>query len=132
MQYFNGGLFAHTPDFVLLDEELEVLRAAARTIWSEVRPEIFGTLFEGSMDKGERHAHGAHFTNQVDIMRIVQPTIVDPWRKRIDEASTIAEIHQVLQDMSVFKVLDPACGSGNFLYVAYREMRRLEAAAIEK
>ena len=132
VQYFNGGLFAHTPDFVLLDEELEVLRAAARTIWSEVRPEIFGTLFEGSMDKGERHAHGAHFTNQVDIMRIVQPTIVDPWRKRIDEASTIAEIHQVLQDMSVFKVLDPACGSGNFLYVAYREMRRLEAAAIEK
>ena len=52
VQYFNGGLFAHTPDFVLLDEELEVLRAAARTIWSEVRPEIFGTLFEGSTAKG--------------------------------------------------------------------------------
>lgn len=132
VQYFNGGLFAHIPEILLLDEELEVLRNACRTNWSAVRPEIFGTLFEGSMDKGERHAQGAHFTSQVDIMRIVQPTIVDPWRKRIEEASTIGELHQVLQDMSVFKVLDPACGSGNFLYVAYREMRRLEAAAIQK
>lgn len=132
VQYFNGGLFSNIPDILLLDDELEVLREACRTNWSAVRPEIFGTLFEGSMDQGQRHALGAHFTSQVDIMRIVQPTIVDPWRERIDEASTISEIHQVLQDMSAFTVLDPACGSGNFLYVAYREMRRLEAAAIQK
>lgn len=130
--YFNGGLFAKIPDVVLQDEELQLLRDACKTNWAGVRPEIFGTLFEGSMDAGERHAQGAHFTAPVDIMRIVRPCIVEPWRARIEAAKRVEDVHQLLLDMSTFVVLDPACGSGNFLYVAYREMRRLEAAAIEK
>jgi len=130
--YFNGGLFEHVHPQELTLGELGLLRAAAgRNDWSDVRPEIFGTLFEGSMDAGERHARGAHFTSQADIARIVGPVIIRPWRARIESARSIADLRKVLHDMSQFRVLDPACGSGNFLYVAYREMRRLERDAIE-
>ncbi|WP_439655438.1 DNA methyltransferase [Tsukamurella strandjordii] len=125
--YFNGGLFADIVPVEMTMDELKAMRIACSTDWSDVRPEIFGTLFETSMDKGERHAYGAHFTSQADIARVVLPCIVDPWRARIQAAKTIAELEKVRFDMGNFRVLDPACGSGNFLYVAYREMRRLEA-----
>ncbi|MGH3536940.1 MAG: DNA methyltransferase [Pseudonocardiaceae bacterium] len=128
--YFNGGLFDIIAPFELTSIELDALSEAANTDWSAVRPEIFGTLFEQSMDAGERHAHGAHYTSQADIARVVVPTIVDPWRKRLDAAGSIPEIEKLLLAMYSFRVLDPACGSGNFLYVAYREMRRLENEAL--
>ena len=128
--YFNGGLFDTITPFELTGDELDALREAASTDWSAVRPEIFGTLFEQSMDADERHAHGAHFTSQADIARVVVPTIVDPWRKRLAAAGSIPEIEKLLLAMYSFRVLDPACGSGNFLYVAYREMRRLEHEAL--
>lgn len=133
--YFNGGLFANLAPISLTEDELFALRTAAFADWSAVRPEIFGTLFEQSMDAEERHAQGAHFTSQVDIMRIVGPTIVAPWRGRIEKARVrggggVPALKQILNDMVAFRVLDPACGSGNFLYVAYREMRRLEHDAL--
>lgn len=130
--FFNGGLFTHVVPQELTGEEIDLLRRACATVWSDVRPEIFGTLFEGSMDAGERHASGAHFTSQADIARIVGPCIVQPWRERIDAANSISDLTQLLEAMSQFRVLDPSCGSGNFLYVAYRELRRLEREAIEK
>ncbi|MDZ7918164.1 MAG: type IIL restriction-modification enzyme MmeI [Rhodococcus sp. (in: high G+C Gram-positive bacteria)] len=126
---FNGGLFSQVSPIELTDDELDLLRAAASTDWSEVRPEIFGTLFEGSMEKGERHAWGAHFTSQAQIAQVVIPTIVEPWRLRLSSAGSISELNQVIAEMAKFRVLDPACGSGNFLYVAYREMKRLEHEA---
>ena len=78
------------------------------------------------MDKGERHAFGAHFTSEFDIQKVVGPTIVRPWRERIEAAGTMAELRGLLGELRQYRVLDPACGSGNFLYVAYREMKRLE------
>lgn len=130
--YFNGGIFELVHPIEVSMSELAMLREAASTNWAEVRPEIFGTLFEGSMGKTERHSSGAHYTSQADIAMIVGPVIVEPWRARIEGASRIADLERVLADMQAFRVLDPACGSGNFLYVAYREMRRLESEAIEK
>lgn len=130
--YFNGGLFASVSHHELTNNELELLRAAASTEWSSVRPEIFGTLFEGSMDAGERHASGAHFTSQADIARIVGPVVIQPWRQRIDEATSIPQLNGLLEAMSQYRLFDPSVGSGNFLYVAYRELRRLEREVIEK
>jgi hypothetical protein len=130
--YFNGGLFAEVMPQELNEEEVLLLREAAATVWSDVRPEIFGTLFEGSMDAGERHASGAHFTSQADIARIVGPVIIQPWHQRIDAATNIDQLNAILEAMSQYRVLDPSVGSGNFLYVAYREMRRLEREVIEK
>jgi hypothetical protein len=84
------------------------------------------------MDADERHAMGAHYTAQADIMRIVKPTIVDPFTRALDRASTLKELTALRDRLTSVRVLDPACGSGNFLYIAYREMRRLEAAIIRK
>ena len=131
-QYFNGGLFANVTPFDLTAEEIAALRLASQEDWAQVRPVIFGTLFEQSLDKPERHAYGAYFTSEADIQKIVLPTIVRPWRKRIEEAETLEELGQVEHDMLNYQVLDPACGSGNFLYVAYRELRRLECQLDEK
>jgi len=130
--YFNGGLFAEPARIELLDNELVDLRKAAKFNWSKVQPEIFGTLFQHSMDEKERHAYGAHFTHPTDIMKIVGPTIVEPWREQIEGAKTFKRLRELRDRMQTFRVLDPACGSGNFLYIAYREMKRLEARIYER
>lgn len=130
--YFNGGLYANVTPFELTVEEVTALGLAAQENWAEVRPVIFGTLFEQSLDKPERHAYGAYFTSEADIQKVVLPSIVRPWRKRIEEANTLDELGAVEQDLLSYRVLDPACGSGNFLYVAYREMRRLERQLHDK
>ncbi|MDI6653261.1 N-6 DNA methylase [Gluconobacter japonicus] len=78
------------------------------------------------MDKEKRHAFGAHFTSEADIQRIIGPTIVKPWTERIDAATRLQDLVEILKELMNFRVLDPACGSGNFLYVAYRELSRLD------
>jgi SAM-dependent methyltransferase len=127
VDYFNGGLFETIDPIELKQAELYMLHdAALHHDWSKVKPEIFGTIFQASMDKEERHAFGAHFTSEFDIQKVVGPTIVRPWRERIAAAGTLGELRTLLGELRRFRVLDPACGSGNFLYVAYREMKRLE------
>ena len=127
VQYFNGGLFAVVDPIELKRAEAYRLCESAVENWAHVRPEIFGTLFQDSMDKKERHAFGAHFTSEFDIRKVVGPTIVRPWRERIDAAGkNVGELRKALADLRAFRVLDPACGSGNFLFIAYREMKRLE------
>jgi SAM-dependent methyltransferase len=132
VEYFNGGLFAEPVRIELASDELNQLKQAAREDWSKVRPEIFGTLFEHSLGHEERHAFGAHFTSPIDIMKIVVPTITQPWQQAIDAAKTRPKLRELLERLQHFRVLDPACGSGNFLYLAYREMKRLEARLIER
>jgi type II restriction/modification system DNA methylase subunit YeeA len=132
VDYFNGGLFAEPARIELEAEELSQLCAAAKSNWSQVSPEIFGTIFQHSVDEEERHAFGAHFTSAVDIMKIVGPTIVEPWRALIEEAKSIKRLEELHHRLATFSVLDPACGSGNFLYMAYREMRRLEKRIFDR
>jgi len=125
--YFNGGLFADPAHVELVADERTLLKDASQFDWSKVRPEIFGTLFEHSLGKEQRHATGAHFTSAVDIMKVVGPTIVEPWTKLIETTNTLEGLRKLLARIESFKVLDPACGSGNFLYISYRELKRLEA-----
>ncbi len=132
VDYFNGGLFKEPALLDLHGDELNQLRQAAKSDWSKVRPEIFGTLFERSLEKEERHAYGGHFTRPTDIMKIVGPTIVEPWRNLIENATTLTELEKLRNRMTHYRVLDPACGSGNFLYIAYRELKRLEARLFER
>src|SRR4051812_34979698 len=132
VSYFNGGLFAQPARLELFDQELVLLRQASKSDWSKVQPEIFGTLFQHSMDAEARHAFGAHYTSPADIMKIVGPTIVEPWREQIEGAKTLKRLFELRDRLNHFRVLDPACGSGNFLYIAYRELKRLEARLIER
>jgi SAM-dependent methyltransferase len=126
VDYFNGGLFAKVEPLELQPPAIGLLFEAAKENWSRVQPVIFGTLFEGSLGKEERHALGAHFTYEADIQKIVRPTIVRPWEERIAAGKNVAELLELLRQLRAFRVLDPACGSGNFLFVAYRALRELE------
>lgn len=131
--YFNGGIFAQSAAVELDPQhEIAILKNAASYNWSDVSPDIFGTIFQHSMDAEERHAMGAHYTSQEDIMRIVGPTIVQPFSEAIDRADSIKQLNAIRDRLTTLRVLDPACGSGNFLYIAYREMRRIEAAIVTK
>jgi hypothetical protein len=129
VRYFNGGLFSVIEPVELGREELTLIggdKGAATENWSKINPVIFGTLFQQSMDKDERHALGAHFTSEADIQRIIGPTIVRPWMERIDAAPRLQDLVELRRQLMEFRVLDPACGSGNFLYLAYRELARLD------
>ena len=132
VDYFNGGLFAKVEPIELQPSDIGLLFEAAKQKWQFVQPVIFGTLFEGSLGKEERHALGAHFTYEADIQKIVRPTIVRPWEERIAAAKNVSELLELLRQLRAFRVLDPACGSGNFLFVAYRALRELEQNLLVK
>jgi hypothetical protein len=125
-RYVNGSLFSRAAKVHLDPNELAVLVEAAHSGWGKVDPAIFGSLMEGCLGRDRRWELGAHYTHEVDIMKIVRPTILHPWRSRINATKTVADVQRVLEELCAFRVLDPACGCGNFLYVAYRELRRLE------
>jgi N-6 DNA Methylase len=132
VSYFNGGLFSVIDPMDLRQDELLMMIDASAENWGKVAPPIFGTLFQSSMDQERRHAYGAHFTNEADIQKVVRPTIVRPWRERIAQASTLKELRDLADALLSFRVLDPACGSGNFLYIAYRELVNLEMEILAK
>ena len=131
-RYVNGGLFEHPARVHLDRQELLILRLAGEYDWRKVEPHIFGSLLQGALGPEAQHELGAHYTHEVDIQKVIKPSIVDPWRERIGEAATLAQVQQLQNELLDYVVLDPACGSGNFLYVAYREMRRLEQRLHEK
>lgn len=130
--YFNGGLFEKIEPLELDKYSLDLLQKAAGYNWKSVNPSIFGALFEGTMNADERHAFGAHFTSEADILKIVNPTIIKPWKKKIEKAQTLTELVRLQDELSKFKVLDPACGCGNFLFVAYKALKDIEMQIIEK
>lgn len=131
-RYVNGGLFDEPAEVHLEQGELFLLRLACDYDWRKVEPHIFGSLLQGTLGPEAQHALGAHYTHEVDIQKVVKPSIVDPWRERIECVATLGEVQALQNELLDYVVLDPACGSGNFLYTAYRELRRLERRLHEK
>ena len=137
---FNGGLFKEADALPLDTVQLSLLIEAAEADWRQVEPAIFGTLLERALDKKQRHKLGAHYTPRAYVERLVVPTIMEPlrsdWKDVQAAALTLAAQGQqdgAIDAVRAFKtklcttrVLDPACGSGNFLYVAMEMMKRLE------
>jgi len=141
---FNGGLFA-APDVIPLDrDQIGLLLAASRADWRFVEPAIFGTLLERALDPRERHKLGAHYTPRAYVERLVMPTLIEPLRRDWQDVLVAAEawraqgrLDKALEEVRAFhhqlchtRVLDPACGSGNFLYVALEHMKRLEGEVL--
>ncbi|WP_309620716.1 DNA methyltransferase, partial [Salinibacterium sp.] len=125
-RYVNGELFARPAAVFMNRDELLHLKKAAEFDWHTVDPTIFGSLMEGVLGEERRERLGAHYTHESDIMKIVTPTIIRPWRERIEATTSAQDARTLLDELCKFRVLDPACGCGNFLYVAYRELRALE------
>ena len=130
--YANGGLFENPARLHLDADELNLLFHAAQANWRKVEPQIFGSLLEGTLGHDKQWELGAHYTHDAEMQKIVQPTIVRPWRERIENLSTHREAERAQADLMRYVVLDPACGSGNFLYLAYRELRRIERRLHER
>ncbi len=125
--YVNGGLFERPARVELNPPEVDLLVTASRADWHQVEPAVFGGLFTGTLADARRRASGAHYTPEAEIQKIVQPTVVRPWRERIETVTEPEAGIALLDELATFRVLDPACGSGNFLYVAYQQLRTLEA-----
>lgn len=132
VDYFNGGLFREVDPVELNEGDLALLRKATEQNWRKVHPAVLGTIFQESMGDEEQHATGSHFTFEIDIYKVVYPTIILPWRKKIEKAKTLKELQALRKEVLTYRVLDPACGSGNFLYVAYRELKRIEIDILNK
>lgn len=141
---FNGKLFKQ-PDTLPLDTaQLTLLIEAARADWKHVEPAIFGTLLERALSPGERHKLGAHYTPRAYVERLVLPTVIEPLRKEWGEAQAAAmtlaaedkpndavkELRRFHHRLCTVRVLDPACGSGNFLYVTLEHLKRLEGEVL--
>ena len=129
--FFNGGLFEKVETIELHKNELDTFYEASRQDWKRIRPSVFGSLFEQSIDQNLRHSHGIHYTSEIDIHKIVYPTIVKPFKEQIQNAKP-SKLKEILSKIRSFKVLDPACGSGNFLYIAFIELRKLETQLMEQ
>jgi hypothetical protein len=125
--YVNGSLFRTATRIDLVPDELVVLREVSNFNWRDVQPSIFGSLLQGVFGHERQWQLGAHYTHEPEIQTIVTPTIVEPWNERIDALASYEDGKAAQADLLNFVVLDPACGSGNFLYLAYRELRRIEA-----
>ncbi|MBP6977477.1 MAG: N-6 DNA methylase [Bacteroidales bacterium] len=126
VDFFNGGLFDEISPIELTKYEIELINQAVSFNWKTVNPAIFGSIFEAALEEKERHQLGAHYTHEIDIKKIVVPVIVQPWQDRIEKARSLDEYYKLISELSRFKVLDPACGSGNFLFIAFKEMKMLE------
>lgn len=133
VRYFNGGLFATVDPIDLTPIEIQLLGLAANEDWSRIHPAIFGTLFQATMTAKERHEQGAHYTPEAAIFEhVVRPTLLKPWRTRLNDTTTLKDLLALRDALTKVRILDPACGSGNFLYVAYRELKRVELELLEK
>ena len=155
VDWFNGGLFDSRDALPLAVEEVGTLRGLAGLDWSAIEPSIFGTLFERGLDPDKRSQLGAHYTDRDSILRLVNPVVLDPlrdewitrkaeiqaWRAKVATAKSPAartkaqnEAQAVLQRflarLAGFRVLDPACGSGNFLLLSLLGLKDLEHQVI--
>jgi|TARA_B100001057_G_scaffold263350_1_gene263552 hypothetical protein len=141
---FNGGLFKNIDPIPLNASQIQLLIDASRADWRFVEPAIFGTLLERALDPRERHKLGAHYTPRAYVERLVMPTLIEPLREQWGDIRGAAETllrqgkdAKALQQVQAFHyqlcqthVLDPACGSANFLYVALEHMKRLEGEVL--
>ena len=141
---FNGKLFKQ-PDTLPLDRaQLALLIEAARADWKYVEPAIFGTLLERALSPTVRHKLGAHYTPRAYVERLVLPTVIEPLREEWSNAQAAAltlaaegkhddavnELKRFHHRLCTVRVLDPACGSGNFLYVTLEHLKRLEGEVL--
>ncbi len=142
---FNGGLFAESAALPLNRDQLMLLIEAAQCDWRDVEPAIFGTLLERALDPLERHKLGAHYTPRAYVERLVVPAIVQPLRAEWEAVQAavvkltsqdktkeaVREIRTFHQRLCEVRILDPACGSGNFLYVTLEHLKRIEGEVFD-
>lgn len=137
--YVNGDLFRENLRLPSFNAEMrDRLLEACRFDWSEISPAIFGSLFQSVMDRTERREQGAHYTNETNILKVIQPLFLDALRDEFERLKARrdnrrrAELERFRERLGQMKFFDPACGCGNFLIIAYRELRLLEIEVVRE
>lgn len=134
--YVNGRLFtlsgAHTvPEFT--KKARQELIAAGRLIWREINPDIFGSMFQAIVTPGTRSDLGQHYTSVPNILKTIEPLFLDALKEEAEAShDSVRRLERLLDRIAEIKIFDPACGSGNFLVIAYKELRKLEHAILER
>lgn len=131
--YINGDLFAQPLPVPVCDRATrEALLQACKFDWSAISPAIFGSMFQNVMDAPERRQLGAHYTTEQNILRTIRPLFLDDLEAALDGATTKPALERYIDRLSSLAFFDPAAGCGNFLVIAYREVRRLETEALRR
>lgn len=134
--YVNGRLFQITaeqtvPQFTMKARDL--LLEAGSLIWREINPDIFGSMFQAIVTPGKRSNLGQHYTSVPNILKTIEPLFMDELKEKFGNAyNSVPQLEKLLDRIGKIKIFDPACGSGNFLVIAYKELRRLEHAILER
>lgn len=128
MPYVNGGLFSGTRDVPKFNRvSRSYLLHAGNLNWSAINPDIFGSMIQALADEDERGKLGMHYTSVPNILNVLNPLFLDELRNQLKEAENNSrKLLNLKKRMSRIRVFDPACGSGNFLVIAYKEMRKIE------
>jgi hypothetical protein len=126
--YVNGGLFSEQlPVFSFTAEMREALRRTTEYDWSKISPAIFGAMFQTVKSKEERRSLGEHYTSEANILKVIRPLFLDEFTERLQKAwDTPSALKKFHAELATYDYLDPACGSGNFLVVAYKRLRDIE------
>ncbi|MBP1325051.1 hypothetical protein JOF28_000283 [Leucobacter exalbidus] len=134
--YVNGRLFTVTDDeFVpeFTKSARQLLIELGNLVWREINPDIFGSMFQAIVTPGKRADLGQHYTSVPNILKTIEPLFMDELRDQFDAGfDSVKKLGALLDRISEIKVFDPACGSGNFLIIAYKELRRLEHGILER
>ncbi len=137
--YVNGDLFRDRLAIPSFDADMrDRLIAAGRFDWSSISPAIFGSLFQSVMNKAERRATGAHYTTEKNILKVIEPLFMDELRAEFArlrarrDTRRVPELLKFQEGLGRLRIFDPACGCGNFLIIAYRELRALEIEVLRE
>jgi hypothetical protein len=137
--YVNGGLFRdhfRVPRFSAKSRRMII--ESGTLDWSAINPDIFGSMFQAVIDPEERHNLGQHYTSVTNIMKVIEPLFLNDFKDDLNKAlalknkAKIRALHRLLDRIAKVKIFDPACGSGNFLIIAYKELRLLEMAVFKE
>lgn len=132
--YINGQIFSERISSISLDSQARItLLKCCSFNWSDISASIFGSLFQGVMDEKERRQLGAHYTSEINILKVIEPLFLDELYIEFDSAKRSPKaLESFHQKLATLKFLDPACGCGNFLVTTYKELRRLELQVLLK
>lgn len=131
--YVNGKLFAQKADIPILNSKVRKLMIeCGGQDWKEINPDIFGSMFQAVSVAEVRSGLGQHYTSVPNIMKVIEPLFLNDLREEYEKADTEKKLRKLLDRIYNIKIFDPACGSGNFLIIAYKQLRLLEMDIIQK
>lgn len=131
--YVNGGLFAQKlPSPLFTRRSRQAVIDCGELDWKEINPDIFGSMFQAVIGEDQRGNLGQHYTSVPNIMKVIEPLFLSELYEEFEKATAKKDLQKLADRIANMKIFDPACGSGNFLIIAYKELRRLEMKIFQK